>query len=167
MPVASLHPPLTASSWIPSRKDFTVSEYCLYEARAYGADLILLIAAMLDKEKLNQLSAKAKELGLEVLLEIHDITELEGINLETVDILGVNNRDLKTFKTSLKVSLDIAQKLPQDICRISESGIHSAEDAIVLHKAGYRGFLVGEQFMASANPGDRCREFVEKVSKGI
>lgn len=143
------------------RKDFTVSEYCLYEARAYGADLILLIAAMLDKPSLNHLADKAKEIGLEVLLEIHELEELKGIALENIDILGVNNRDLKTFKTSLQVSLNIAEQLPRGISRISESGIHSAEDAALLYKAGYRGFLVGEQFMASPNPGDRCREFLE------
>lgn len=134
------------------RKDFMVDEYQLWEAKAIGADLVLLIAACLTPGEVQQLSQKAHELGMEVLLEVHNREELEQTLCETVDIVGVNNRNLKNFVTSVEVSLELAEMIPDTFVKISESGLKDAETIWQLYDAGYKGFLIGETFMKTADP---------------
>jgi indole-3-glycerol phosphate synthase len=146
------------------RKDFTIDEYQLYEAKAWGADVILLIASALSTDEIKALSQKANELGLEVLLEIHDKEELEKSPLEFVDIIGVNNRNLKNFEESnINASLELSELIPADKVKISESCISSPEIVIELKKAGYQGFLIGESFMKTVNPPKALAEFLEEL----
>ena len=140
------------------RKDFIIDKYQLHEAKAIGADAILLIAEILTKEQVVDLSMEANDLGLEVLMELHDADQVKKIS-KNVNIVGVNNRDLKTFKTRIQSSLDIIEILP-DICKISESGIHSADQMVQLSQAGYDGFLIGERFMASEDPVKACTNLI-------
>jgi indole-3-glycerol phosphate synthase len=141
------------------RKEFVVDEYQLYEAKAMGADLILLIAAALSVEQTKQLARKARELHLEVLLEVHNEQELGHAN-EFVNMLGVNNRNLKTFVTDVQVSFDLAALIPNDFVKVSESGISKSETVKELRKAGYRGFLMGENFMKEDNPALALKNFI-------
>ncbi|MCD8541008.1 MAG: indole-3-glycerol phosphate synthase TrpC [Leadbetterella sp.] len=142
------------------RKDFMIDEYQLHEARAWGADVILLIAANLDAEEILQLSRKAKELDLEVLLEIHDREELERSPLDFVDILGVNNRNLKNFsENNVDASLNLVAHLPETLVKISESCISRPETVRQLKAVGYRGFLMGENFMKTEDPAGALRAF--------
>ena len=144
------------------RKDFIIDEYQLFEAKSYGADVILLIAAALTPAECVALAQKAKELGLEILLEIHDDSELNHIN-QYIDLVGVNNRNLKTFEVSIDVSLSLATRIPDEFVKISESGISSVETIKTLHEAGFKGFLMGENFMKEANPAEILRTFIEKI----
>lgn len=146
------------------RKDFIIGNYQIHEAKSIGADAILLIAEILTQEQVAGLSATAKELGLEVLLEMHDASQINKIT-RNIDIVGVNNRDLKTFKTNVKSSLDIIKELPDDICKISESGIHYAEQMIELSNAGFDGFLIGEKFMASPDPIAACAQLINDYNQ--
>lgn len=145
------------------RKEFIVDEYQLNEARLYGADAVLLIAADLYIQEVKQLTLKAHELGLEVLLEVHDPKELEYVReVPEVDMLGVNNRSLGTFHTDVQHSFDIAaemRKAAPGMLLVSESGISKPEVVKELRKVGFRGFLIGECFMKEANPGLALREF--------
>lgn len=141
------------------RKDFIIDEYQLYQARIVGADAILLIAAALRKEQCRMLAAKAHELGLEVLLEIHNEQELEYIE-DNIDMVGVNNRNLGTFHTDVENSFRLAEKLPKEILLVSESGISSPQTVRQLRAAGFRGFLIGENFMKAPQPGDALKEFI-------
>jgi indole-3-glycerol phosphate synthase len=146
------------------RKDFMIDEYQVYEAKAWGADVILLIAACLSPEQIKSLSQKAHELGLEVLLEIHDQEELDRSPLEYVDIVGVNNRNLKNFaENNVNASLVLAEKIPANVIKISESCISEPETINLLKSAGYRGFLIGETFMKDASPGTKLGEFIAKI----
>lgn len=146
------------------RKDFMIDEYQVYEAKAWGADVILLIAACLSPEQIKTLSQKAHELGLEVLLEIHDQEELDRSPLEYVDIVGVNNRNLKNFaENNVNASLALAEKIPANIIKISESCISEPETINLLKSAGYRGFLIGETFMKDTSPGTKLGEFIAKI----
>lgn len=144
------------------RKDFIIDEYQLYQARIVGADAVLLIAAALEKEKCHELVGQAHALGLEVLLEIHSSEELAYINKE-VDMVGINNRNLGTFFTDVENSFRLAGQLPQDAVLVSESGI--SDPAIVkrLRNAGFRGFLIGETFMKTPQPGETLQNFLEAV----
>lgn len=144
------------------RKDFMIDEYQLHEAKAYGASAILLIAANLSVEEVKQLARAAKNLSLEVLLEIHNSEELEHI-CEEVDLVGVNNRNLKNFEVSLEQSVALSKQIPDDKIKISESGIHKIEDIVFLRSYGYRGFLIGENFMKQANPGEAFKQFAEEL----
>ena len=135
------------------RKDFIVDEYQLFEARSIGADIILLIAACLEPSEVKTLSEKAKDLGLEVLLEVHNAEELAQSLCDTVDIVGVNNRNLKTFETSIQTSIELSAQIPDSFVKISESGLSDAETIIELFSYGYKGFLIGETFMKTTNPG--------------
>ena len=144
------------------RKDFMIDEYQLHEAKAYGASVILLIAANLLVEEVKQLARAAKNLSLEVLLEIHNSEELEHI-CEEVDLVGVNNRNLKNFEVSLEQSVALSKQIPDDKIKISESGIHKIEDIVFLRSYGYRGFLIGENFMKQANPGEAFKQFAEEL----
>lgn len=144
------------------RKDFIIDDYQLIEAKSAGADVVLLIAACLTAEKLHTLAATAKNLGLEVLMEIHDEAELEKLN-SNIDVLGVNNRDLTVFKTDLQQSVRLAGLIPEGQVKISESGIKTPEDILTLIDAGYDGFLIGEQFMKHADPARACTELIRKT----
>jgi indole-3-glycerol phosphate synthase len=146
------------------RKDFMIDIYQLYEAKAWGADVILLIAACLSPAQIEELSKKAHELGLEVLLEIHDEEELARSPLENIDIIGVNNRNLKNFaENNVNASLALADKIPDRIVKISESCISQPETINQLKAAGYKGFLIGETFMKDENPGAKLAEFIAKI----
>lgn len=146
------------------RKDFMIDEYQVYEAKSWGADVILLIAANLTPQQIKDLSAKAHELGLEVLLEIHDLEELERSPLENVDIVGVNNRNLKNFaENNVNASLELADKIPANIVKISESCISKPETIKELKAVGYRGFLIGETFMKTENPALSLQNFIKNI----
>jgi len=144
------------------RKDFIIDEYQLIEAKSMGADVILLIAECLTKVELFQLAKTAKDLGLEILMEIHSEKQLEKVN-EYVDIVGVNNRNLETFNVSINTSIDLIDKIPNDFEKISESGISNAKSVVRLNQVGYKGFLIGEHFMKTDNPGHSCKLFIEEV----
>lgn len=144
------------------RKDFMIDEYQVYEAKAMGADVILLIAACLTPTEVNGLAACAKGLGLEVLLEIHDETELEHIS-DMVDMVGVNNRNLKTFEVSIETSLRLFNKIPHTKPAIAESGISNVDTIVTLQQAGFKGFLVGENFMKQADPSIAFTDFVNQL----
>ncbi len=144
------------------RKEFVIYEYQIYEAKALGADLILLIAAALNIKQCKALAQKAHELGLEVLLEIHSEEELSHAN-EFIDMLGVNNRNLKTFVTDIQTSFDLVDKIPAEFVKVSESGISQPQSVIDLCTAGYRGFLMGENFMKENNPPLALQEFCAAV----
>jgi indole-3-glycerol phosphate synthase len=148
------------------RKDFVIDEYQLYEAKAMGADVILLIAAALSSSQTKQLGRKAHELGLEVLLEVHNRAELDHAN-EFVDMLGVNNRNLKTFEQSIQVSFDLANLIPNNFAKVSESGISKVETVRELREAGYCGFLMGENFMKEENPAEALRVFIQKLKTKV
>ncbi|PZW39591.1 indole-3-glycerol phosphate synthase [Mesonia algae] len=149
------------------RKDFIIDEYQILEAKAYGADAILLIAAALTQQQVFTLSSLAKNLGLEVLLEVHNLKELEQ-NLDApVQLIGVNNRNLKIFEVDIDNSLLLAKHIPNDIVKISESGINSAKAIQKLHAAGFNGFLIGEHFMKTNTPGDAAQKFIEEVTQLI
>ena len=145
------------------RKDFIIDEYQLYQARIVGADAILLIAAALRKEQCKALAAKAHELELEVLLEIHSEQELEYIS-EHIDMVGVNNRNLGTFHTDVENSFRLAEKLPKEMLTVSESGISNPETVKQLRAAGFRGFLIGENFMRTPEPGKALDEFIARLN---
>lgn len=144
------------------RKEFIIDVYQLYESKSMGADVILLIAEALDIESCKLLAREAKALGLEVLLELHHESELEKIN-DFVDFIGINNRNLKNFNTTIESSLEMIAKLPSDKIKISESGIQSPLDVVTLWQAGYQGFLIGERFMREPNPGQTCASFIDTV----
>lgn len=145
------------------RKDFILDPWQIYEAKAYGADLILLIAASLDKDEMLELARTAKELGMEVLAEVHEESEIEKIN-PFVDLVGVNNRNLKTFQVDLETSVRLSHLLPATLIRISESGLSSAENVRYLRNAGFEGFLMGENFMKTSNPAHACKQFIAEIS---
>jgi indole-3-glycerol phosphate synthase len=134
------------------RKDFIVDPYRILEARHAGADAVLLIAALLDTQSLRNLRVKAQEYGMDALVEVHDRRELERALESGARLIGVNNRDLRTFQVSLETSLNLAAHFPKDVVAVSESGIKSAEDIRRLSQVGYRGFLVGEQLMRASSP---------------
>ena len=139
------------------RKDFIIDSYQVYEARAIGADCILLIVAALDDDVLLQLSLLAAELDLDVLCEVHDEEELERAMAVPVPLIGVNNRNLRSFETSLETSLALQQLIEYDRVLVAESGIHTPEDVARLRDGGIQAFLVGEAFMRAENPGSELR----------
>ena len=139
------------------RKDFIVDEYQLHEARALGADAVLLIAAALDDARLAGFAALAAELGLDALAEVHDATELERVLRLPLPLVGVNNRDLRTFGVSLDTTLALKDRLPADRVLVTESGIAAPADVARMRDAGVHAFLVGEAFMREADPGEALR----------
>lgn len=145
------------------RKDFILDPWQIFEAKAYGADLILLIAASLDRDEMIELAGTAKELGMEVLAEVHEEEELNKLN-PFVDIVGVNNRNLKTFQVDLETSVRLSRLLPPSMARISESGLSSVGNIRYLRQAGFEGFLMGENFMKATDPAKACNEFIEKLT---
>lgn len=144
------------------RKDFIIDEYQLIEAKAIGADVVLLIAACLDKQQVRELAAQAKALGMEVLLEVHEERELDHI-CEDVDLVGVNNRNLKTFSVDLEQSIRLSEKIGNEKMTIAESGINDPANILYLKQHGFDGFLIGERFMREADPGKAFKEFVKKL----
>ncbi|MEO6637769.1 MAG: indole-3-glycerol phosphate synthase TrpC [Ginsengibacter sp.] len=145
------------------RKDFIIDEYQLIESKSFGAEIILLIAACLIKEDVKTLASFAKNLGLNVLLEIHNEEELEHI-CDDVDVVGVNNRDLKTFIVDINRSIQLSHLIPGDKAKISESGIENVSAIHLLKQHGFNGFLMGEKFMKEQNPGKAFQEFVKELS---
>ena len=145
------------------RKEFIIDTYQLVEAKAHGADVILLIAAVLTRAEIKTLSEMAKSLGLEVLLEVHDQEELEKAIMPSLDMLGVNNRNLKTFEVDLNTSRDLAERIPDDFVKVSESGISHIEAIKSLQPFGFQGFLIGENFMKTKNPGDSAKTFIQNL----
>ena len=139
------------------RKDFTFDEYQIYEAIEAGADAILLIAALIDGVQLNDLMQTAYGLGLDVLVEIHDLAEAEGVLRFEVRLLGVNNRNLRTFETDLSTSINLASALPDRLTLVSESGIRTREDIDRLWEAGYHAFLIGEELMRAGDEAAALR----------
>jgi indole-3-glycerol phosphate synthase len=144
------------------RKDFIVDEYQIYESRMMKADVILLIAAVLDKSEIADFTSLAHELGMEVLLELHDENELEKID-ERADLIGINNRNLKDFSVSIDQSLKLLEKLPSKTVNISESGLSDPMIVNQLRKKGFSGFLMGENFMKTNDPGKACRDFIQRL----
>jgi indole-3-glycerol phosphate synthase len=140
------------------RKDFTADPYQVLEARAIGADAILLIAAVLSDEQMLELAQTAAEIGIDVLVEVHDRGELERATELTTPLIGINNRDLHTFETRLETTLELLPHIPTDRTVITESGIHSAEDVARMRDHGVYAFLVGEAFMRADDPGERLRQ---------
>jgi indole-3-glycerol phosphate synthase len=145
------------------RKDFIIDEYQVIESKSIGADVILLIAAVIGIREILHLSKLSRSLGMEVLLEIHEPAELDKVN-QYVNIIGVNNRNLKTFEVNTDLSETIIGKIPQDFLRISESGISSAKEIRKLRSSGYDGFLIGERFMCTPDPVRAFAEFVKYLT---
>ncbi|MCP3927500.1 MAG: indole-3-glycerol phosphate synthase TrpC [Bacteroidetes bacterium] len=144
------------------RKDFVIDEYQIIEARSIGADAILLIAECLEKAEVRELAKKAKSLGLEILLEVHSQDQLDKL-CDEIDIVGVNNRNLSDFKVSIATSLELADDIPQELVKISESGISKPNSIVELKQAGYQGFLIGEYFMKTAQPAKTCSVLIQRV----
>lgn len=135
------------------RKDFVIDEYQVYEARALGADCVLLIVAALDDARLAEFAALAQDLGMDALVEVHDEAELERALATSAPLIGINNRDLRTFKTALDTTLQLRGRVPSDRLLVTESGIHSPADVSRMRAAGVHAFLVGEVFMRAQEPG--------------
>ena len=136
------------------RKDFMIDPYQLYESRAMGADAVLLIAACLDDVRMQEMEAIARSLFMSVLVEVHDQAEMERALLLKTPLIGVNNRDLRTFETSLETTLALVEKMPGDRLLVTESGIRTREDVLRMRDAGVNAFLVGEAFMRAEDPGE-------------
>jgi len=145
------------------RKDFTIDPYQVIEAKSIGADAILLIAAILDAGLSKELAAQAHSLGMEVLMEVHDEEELKKNLNVGADLIGVNNRNLKTFDVSIETSKRLAPLIPDGVVKVSESGISNVETIVELRKYGYKGFLMGENFMKHSRPEQAAMEFMEKL----
>ena len=145
------------------RKDFIIDEYQLFQARLVGADAVLLIAADLSRQEVRSLTATAHDLALEVLLELHSEAELDYADTDA-DAIGVNNRNLGTFVTDVQNSFRMSARLPQDKVLVSESGISNPDTIRLLRQAGYRGFLIGETFMKTDNPGLALRQFIKEIA---
>jgi indole-3-glycerol phosphate synthase len=145
------------------RKDFILEEYQVMESKAIGADVILLIAACLSPVEVKRLAVFGKNLGLEILMEIHNEKELDHI-CDEVDLIGINNRNLKTFEVDIKTSLQLINKIPTDKPVIAESGISNTETIVTLKQAGFKGFLIGETFMKQPDPTIAFAEFVKSLN---
>lgn len=144
------------------RKDFMIDPWQIAEAKAFGADTILLIAACLSPAEVKSMAAYANSIGLEVLLELHEESELEHICDETT-IIGINNRNLKTFEVDIERSLRMAEKIPADKIKVAESGISTIENIRLFRENGFRGFLIGENFMKESDPGAAFAKFVKSI----
>ena len=144
------------------RKDFIIDEYQLFESRMLNADVILLIAAILEKDEISRFTSIAHELGMEVLLELHEENEIEKID-KRANMIGINNRDLKDFKVDMDRSLKLHDRLPANAVKISESGLSDPETIDYLRNRGFSGFLMGENFMKSENPASACVDFISRL----
>jgi indole-3-glycerol phosphate synthase len=148
------------------RKDFIIDEYQIVEARAMGADVILLIAACLSPERVKELAEFAQSLQLEVLLELHTEDELQHI-CDATEIVGINNRDLKTFTVDINRSIELGKKIRPDKIKIAESGIDNIDTICTFKNAGFRGFLIGENFMKAPDPTIAFAEFVQQLKAKV
>ena len=148
------------------RKDFMIDEYQLVEAKAYGASVILLIAACLSPRAVKDLAGVARTLGLEVLLELHDASEAGHVCPE-VDLVGINNRNLKTFEVNLEHSIQLAEKIGDEFIKVAESGISNVKNIAYLKQHGFRGFLIGEHFMKDKDPAAGFRNFVASLKEAV
>jgi indole-3-glycerol phosphate synthase len=146
------------------RKEFIIDEYQIIEARSHGADTILLIAAILTRKEIKDFSELAKSLQLDVLLEVHNEEELVKSIMPSLDMLGVNNRNLKNFEVNLETSISLSKLIPDEFVKVSESGISSVSSIKMLREQGYEGFLVGENFMKTTNPGESAAEFIKQMA---
>ena len=146
------------------RKDFIIDEYQLIESKSYGAEVILLIAACLTENEVKTLASLAKNIGLNVLLEIHNEQELAHI-CDDVDVVGVNNRDLKNFTVDINRSIELSKQIPADKIKISESGLENVESIKLLRENGFNGFLIGERFMKETDPGLAFRNFTLELKE--
>ena len=144
------------------RKDFILDEYQIIESKSLGADIILLIAACLSEEEVKNLSRFAKSFKLQVILEVHSEEELSYL-CDSIDVVGVNNRNLKKFKTDIANSINLAGKIPSTFLKISESGISNSKEIFLLKEYGYDGFLIGENFMKNDDPVSACNDFIKKL----
>ncbi|MDQ3392581.1 MAG: indole-3-glycerol phosphate synthase TrpC [Bacteroidota bacterium] len=147
------------------RKDFIIDEYQIIESKSIGADTVLLIAASLSPERIKQLARFAKSFELEILLEVHNLEELNKNLDASVDLIGVNNRNLSTFETNIEHSIELSEHIPSQFVKISESGLYDAKKIIELKKYGYRGFLIGEAFMKHARPEKACADLIDEIKK--
>ncbi|NNF23087.1 MAG: indole-3-glycerol phosphate synthase TrpC [Saprospiraceae bacterium] len=145
------------------RKDFIIDPYQVIEAKSIGADAILLIAAALNTKEIASLSKMAASFGMEVLLEIHGEDELNDVSLNEIHLIGVNNRNLQTFETEVATSIELADKIPSEVVKISESGIDNPKTILELMKHGFDGFLIGEFFMKHGRPEKACAELISKI----
>ncbi len=141
------------------RKDFMIDEYQVFEAKAYGADVILLIAECLTKKEVKMLAECAQNLGLEVLYEMHDAEGLDKI-CDAITCVGINNRNLKNFSVSIQTSIDLAPQIPDRFIKVAESGISNPATLPILRGYGFQGFLIGEAFMKTENPGEALANFI-------
>ncbi len=146
------------------RKEFIIDPYQIIEAKAHGADVILLIAAVLTKQEIKTFSELAKSLSIDVLLEVHNENELNKSIMPNIDMIGVNNRNLKTFEVSLNTSKTLSTLIPNDFVKVSESGISSINAINELKSYGYKGFLIGENFMKTDNPGKSATQFINQLN---
>lgn len=146
------------------RKDFTIDEYQIIEAKSIGANAILLIASILTKAEIKKFTTLAHTIGLEVLLEIHTEKELEKYN-PAISLVGINNRNLNTFEVDFENAIRLAKALPEQTVKIAESGISDYKNIDYLKTHGFDGFLIGENFMKTENPGEACKIFIEKINK--
>ena len=154
------------------RKDFIVDPYQVIEAKALGADVVLLIAAAITPQQVRSLSKLAHSLGMEVLLEVHSEAELQSHLGQAhlgndIDLVGVNNRDLSDFSVDFKRALDLASKIPSSFTKIAESGISDSDVVVQLKQAGFQGFLIGEHFMQHSKPEVACRRFINRVEESV
>jgi len=147
------------------RKDFVVDEYQIIEAKSIGADVILLIASVLTPKEVKNFTNVAHKLGLEVLLEIHDEQEFLNNTQSNIDLIGVNNRNLKTFEVSIETSKRLSSLIPDVMVKVSESGIDNSNSILELRKFGFKGFLIGQAFMQQTNPEKACSAFIEELRK--
>ena len=145
------------------RKDFMIDEYQILEAKAWGADVILLIASILSPQQVADFGKLAQSLGLSVLLEVHNLEELEHTICPFVNAIGVNNRNLGDFTVNIQTSFDLVNHIPNEFLKISESAIDNPEVIKQLKAVGYHGFLIGENFMKTANPAQAIKEFVAQL----
>lgn len=145
------------------RKDFIIDEYQVIEAKALGADIILLIAAILSPDEVEHLAEVAKGLGLNVLLEVHNLEELQRSVIPELDAIGVNNRNLADFSVNIQTSFDLVHEIPDEFLKISESAISEPKIISSLQEAGFDGFLIGENFMKTENPGKAMTDFVREM----
>ena len=149
------------------RKDFLIDPYQIKEAAALGADAVLLIATLCDGNQLTELLTAAKEYNLEALVECYHESEVDSLNWDEIEILGVNNRDLKTFTVDLHRGVELLKKAPAGVVTVSESGLKTAADLAVLHKNGINAALIGEQFMKQPDPGKALKQMIESTRKLI
>jgi indole-3-glycerol phosphate synthase len=145
------------------RKDFIVDAYQLYEAKAHGADAVLLIAAALDSSQLHDFVEEAKEIDLECLVEVHSAKEVESLDFGVVRLVGINNRNLETFETDLQTSVTLKKHIPNNVQVVSESAINTQDDIRLLMRAGIQAFLIGEAFMRAENPGEVLHQLLCSV----